>query len=124
MKNISLWSLRAGLSVTFVWIGYLVLQNPAGWANSIDPWVANLLPVSPENFMMMTGYFDMAVGVMLLIPPLTGIAALLGALHLAGVVSVIGSSGITARDLGLLGATIALTIETFPMETLRKLISK
>lgn len=124
MKNISLWALRAGLSVTFIWIGYLVLQNPAGWASSIDPWVANLLPVSPENFMMMTGYLDIAVGVALLIPPLTGIAALLGAFHLAGVVLTISSSGIIARDLGLLGATIALAIETFPMETLRKLIRK
>lgn len=124
MKNISLWALRAGLSITFIWIGYLVLQNPAGWANSIDPWAAGLLPVSPENFMTVIGYFDIVVGAMLMIPSLTGVAALLGAFHLAGVVSVIGSSGITARDLGLLGASIALAIETFPMAMLRKLFNK
>lgn len=114
MKNLAMWALRIGLSITFIWIGYLVLQNPGGWAKSIQPWAVQLMPVMPENMMVLTGYFDIAVGIMLLINPMVGIAALLGTVHLAGVVLTISSSGIIARDLGLLGAALALTIETFP----------
>ena len=114
MKNLALWSLRAGLAVTFIWIGYMITQNPAGWARSIQPWAVELLPAAPEVFMMMTGYLDMAIGAMILITPLTWLGALLGTIHLAGVVLTISSNGIIARDIGLLGATLALAIETFP----------
>ncbi len=114
MKHLAQWSLRIGLAVTFMWIGFMILQNPSGWAKSIQPWAADLLPIMPENLMVLTGYFDMAVGVMLLINPMVGVAALLGTVHLLGVVLTISSNGIIARDLGLLGATLALAIETFP----------
>lgn len=120
MRNFSLLALRAGLAVTFIWIGYLVLQNPAGWAMSIQPWAADLLPTSPASFMTATAYLDMAVGVMLLVNQLAWLGALLGTMHLIGVVSGISSAGIIARDIGLLGASLALTIETFPWSLVDK----
>ncbi len=116
MKKLSLYVLRGGLAVSFIWIGYMITQSPAGWAKSIQPWAVNLLPVSPEAFMAVTGYMDMAIGVMLLINPLAWLGALLGTVHLSGVVLSISSNGIIARDVGLLGAALALAIETFPRD--------
>ncbi len=124
MKKSSLYVLRGGLAVTFIWIGYLVLQNPAGWARTIQPWAADLLPVSPDAFMTAIGYFDVTVGVLLLINPLAWLGALFGAIHLAGVVVAISSNGILARDLGLLGASLALAIETFPRALVDKFFHK
>ncbi len=124
MKNIAMWTLRGGLAVTFIWIGYMVLQNPAGWGKSIQPWALQVLPDPVENFMVLTGFFDIAIGIMLLINPLVGIGSALGALHLAGVVLGISSSGIIARDLGLLGACLALAIETFPWSLVDKFFHK
>lgn len=114
MRNFAMWSLRGGLSITFIWIGLMVLQNPSGWAMAIQPWAAGLLPMSPENFMVSTGILDIAIGLMLLINPLVGVAALLAFLHLGGVLLATGNPGIVARDIGLFGAALALTIETFP----------
>ncbi len=114
MKKLSVVLLRVGLAITFLWIGWMILQNPAGWARSIKPSVAEMLPVDPTFLLQQTGYLDMAVGVMLLINPLAWIGALLGTLHLLGVVFSIGSAGIIARDIGLLFACTALLVEIFP----------
>ncbi len=106
--------LRVGLAVTFIWIGILILMNPEAWGSNIQPWAANLLPVPLIQIMTVTAILDIAVGVGFLINPLVWLAALLGALHVASVLLVSGVTDITVRDIAILAATVALTIERWP----------
>lgn len=123
MKKNAFNILRIGLAITFFWIGVLIWKNPAGWATFIQPWAAALIPGSIVFAMQQTAVLDMAVGVLLLITPLVWLGALLGVLHLAIVLITVGVNDITIRDVGLLSATIALCIETFPESLKEKLIS-
>jgi len=62
--------------------------------------------------MQATAVLDIAIGVCLALNIFVPLAALLGALHLVSVLIVTGITGITVRDLGLLGAASALFLET------------
>lgn len=115
--------LRIGLAVTFFWIGVLIWRSPAEWATFIQPWAAKLISGSLVFAMQQTAILDMAVGVLLLVSPLVWLGALLGALHLAIVLITVGVNGITIRDVGLVSATIALCIETFPQSIKNKILS-
>ncbi len=122
MKKSAFNILRIGLAITFFWIGILIWRNPAEWAMFIQPWAAKLIPGSVVFAMQQTAVLDMAVGVLLLISPLVWLGALLGAGHLATVLITAGVSDITIRDVGLLSATIALCIETFPQSLKDKIL--
>ncbi|MBI2507041.1 MAG: DoxX family membrane protein [Candidatus Niyogibacteria bacterium] len=111
MKTVSAHILRIGLGITFVWIGVLILQNPAAWSGFIKPWVVNFLFTTPEKTMIGAGIFDLAVGFFLLINFWTFTASLLAALHLAIVLLVSGINAITVRDIGLLAGALALAFD-------------
>lgn len=106
--------LRAGLGITFIWIGILVLRDPVSWGSYIRPWAANLLPIPIESFMSTTGIFDIATGALFFIPHTAFIAGILGTLHLTGVIAVSGINEGTVRDIGLLGATLYIAIKYYP----------
>lgn len=106
--------LRVGVAITFIWIGVLIFKNPESWGGMILPWAANLLPVPLKTAMISTAILDIAVGFFLLIDVFTWLAAGLGALHLIIVLATTGISSITVRDIGLLGAAIALMVQKWP----------
>ncbi len=114
MKTSSFHILRVGIAITFLWIGILILREPEVWAELIQPWVADLLPIPLEAAMIGNALFDILIGVLLLIDVLTWLAALLGAFHLAIVLTVAGITAVTVRDIGLLAATISLMIHSWP----------
>lgn len=107
--------LRVGIAVTFLWIGVLIFKNPEGWIGYMQPWAMNLLPLLATEALISTAILDILIGIFLLIDWYTWIAALLGTLHLVIVLTVSGISDITVRDIGLLAATIAITIESLPL---------
>lgn len=106
--------LRAGLALTFIWIGVLILRNPIAWAGYIQPWVLQYIPGSLEAAMIQTGYLDIAVGLMLLIRPTVWLGGLFGALHLIIVLITANVTDVTVRDIGLLFASVSLFIQTCP----------
>ncbi len=106
--------LRVGLAITFAWIGYLVINNPAGWATFIQPWALQYMPANVVGMMVLTGYLDIAAAIMMLIGPTVWIGALIGAVHLLIVLITCGISDITVRDVGLMFAFTALFVETMP----------
>jgi len=114
MNNYAFHVLRAGLAITFIWIGVLIFQDPAGWAAFIKPWAADILFVSPERAIMGTAVFDILVGVFLLVDFLTFWASLLASLHLISVLAVAGIDAITVRDIGLLAGALALAVFLWP----------
>ena len=109
--------LRVGLGITFLWIGALILQNPEAWGGFIQPWAKNLMPVSVVTAMRGTGILDLLIGMMLISNALVWVAALVGAIHLVMVLATTGLNPVTVRDIGLLGAAIALTMMTWPKKS-------
>lgn len=111
MKPSASLILRVGIGITFLWIGILIFRDPAGWASMIQPWAAAYIPGNIQTAMMQTAVLDMLIGVLLITGLWTGIAALIGALHLLVVLVTAGITDITARDIGLLAAAIALALQ-------------
>ena len=102
------------MAITFLWVGLLILRNPAAWGSYVDPWAADLLPIPIEQAMIGTAVFDIAIGIFLLTDFLVYLASLAGAIHIAIVLAVSGITDITVRDIGLLVAMLALMIDTLP----------
>jgi len=121
MKKISYHVLRIGLAITFLWIGVLIIQSPEAWGGYLQPWALKLIPGSLVNAMIATAILDILVGVCLLFNIFTCIAALLGAFHLVVVLSTTFITEISARDIGLLFATLALAIEELPQKISMKI---
>ena len=107
-KDVSYHILRIALGITFVWIGILIFQNPETWGGYIQPWAADLLPIPLREAMIGTAILDIAVGFLFLIDVLTWAAGIIGALHLIVVLTTAGISGVTVRDIGILGGAIAI----------------
>ena len=106
--------LRISMAITFLWIGVLILQAPEAWGGYLQPWAADLLPVSLKFAMIAAGIMDILVGVFLLINIWVWHAAVLGSLHLVIILTVSGINAITVRDIGLLGGALALAAHTWP----------
>jgi len=112
--------LRIGLGITFLWIGILIVKNPAAWTGYIQPWAAALLPVPIEQLMFGTGIFDILVGLALFTGIKTWIPSFLAAGHLVVVLITSGINEVTVRDIGLLAAAAALFLDTVPANLLRR----
>ena len=108
--------LRIGIGITFLWIGILIVQNPAAWGGYIQPWALKLIPVPVAQLMLGTGILDIILGVLLILNILTWLAGLVAAAHLAVVLVTSGINAITVRDIGLLAAAISITLTSWPRE--------
>lgn len=106
--------LRVGLSITFIWIGILIIKSPESWGGYLQPWAVKLLPISIEKALLSTAVLDIFIGFLFLIDWFTWIAAFLGSLHLVIVLTVSGITDITVRDIGLLSASLVVLIESLP----------
>ena len=114
MKNSSLKILKIGLAITFLWIGILIFKGPEAWGAYLQPWAADLLPVSLKTAMLGTAFLDIAIGILFLIDSLVWLAAILGVFHLTVVLIVSGVNAVTVRDIGLLSASLAVFFTYFP----------
>jgi len=117
MKEASFHILRVGLAITFLWIGILIFRNPESWVGFIQPWAMGpleVLPISIQDIVLGTAFFDVIIGFLLLVGYFTWLVALLASLHLMMVLLVSGINAITIRDIGLLSATLAIFINSFP----------
>lgn len=114
MKNSAYHIVRVSMAITFLWIGVLIFRDPESWGGLLQPWAADLLLVPIKQAMIGTAILDMAIGVLLLVDFMPWLAALLGSVHLVIVLATTGISVITVRDIGLLGAAIAIAVTTWP----------
>ncbi len=121
MKRTSFQILRVGLAIIFLWIGILIFKNPEAWGGYLQPWAAGLLPIPIAQAMIGTAILDIIIGAFLLFNFLPWLAALVGAIHLIIVLTVSSITDITVRDIGLLAATLALTIDSLPPQVLNKI---
>lgn len=105
---------RVGMGITFLWIGILILRDPAGWGGFLQPWALKLLIMPVEQIMMTTAVLDIILGLLFLVDTWTFLAAFIASAHLIVVLITTGINEVTVRDIGLLGATIALAIASWP----------
>ena len=106
--------LRVGMSITFIWIGILILKSPESWAGYMQPWAVKLLPVPATQALISTAILDIIIGILFLTDWMTWVAGLLGSLHLVSVLTVSGITDITVRDIGLLVSCVVIMIESLP----------
>lgn len=114
MNKLALTILRIALGITFLWIGILIVQDPQAWGDYIQSWAAKLLPLPIKEMMMGTGVLDIVIGFLLVTNILTWLAAGIGAIHLVIVLITSGMNAITVRDIGLLGASVAVSLINWP----------
>lgn len=100
------WCLRLGLAATFGWIGYDVFMHP-------DAWIGFLPAALPFNLdrtlaLQLSGGFDLALGALLLLGFFPRLTSLLASVHLAAIIFYHGIDAVVIRDVGLLGASLAL----------------
>ncbi len=98
--------LRIGIGLTFLWIAIDMWRNPNSWIG----YLPQQLPggITRETGLQLTMALDGALGVVFLLNKFPRLAALIAAIHLAGILIVHGIDAVTVRDMGLFGLSLAL----------------
>lgn len=122
MRKVSFHILRVGLAITFLWIGILILKQPEAWGGYLRPWALKLLPIPLSQAMIWTAVLDIIIGIFLLINVFVGLASFAGAIHLIIILIVSGITDITVRDIAILSAIIAITIDSLPKVFIDKIM--
>lgn len=111
-----MWILRAGLGLTFLYSGWDLIANPYNWYGFVPEWFAAMVTpiMSLEMFLSMQGIGELALAAAMIawfLPRrVVRVAAALAVAHLFVIILAVGIDPVTFRDIGLLGAALALLI--------------
>lgn len=97
-----------GLGATFLWIGLDILIHPESWIGFVPPELPAGL--TRDTALQLNGALDTMLGIFLLLRWWQKTTALLAALHLIGILVTNGIDAVIIRDIGLLGAALALLL--------------
>jgi uncharacterized membrane protein YphA (DoxX/SURF4 family) len=100
--------LRIGIALVFLWFGTQQLLHAPDWTGFIPEFVVNMLPVSPETFVLGNGLFEVIFGIALILGIFVRPVAFILAIHMFGIAFSLGWSAIGIRDFGLAIATTAI----------------
>lgn len=103
------WShlcLSIGLGVVFLWIGIDILRHPDSWIGYIPTNLPIHIPTT--SLLQANGGFDIALGLLLILRMWPKLVAFLAAGHLIVIIATQGVDAVLIRDVGLLGACLAL----------------
>lgn len=114
---------RIGMSLVFLWFGFSQLTAPQDWTRLLPDWTA-MLPVTSEQLVLFNGGFEIVFGILLLIGLWIRPVALLLALHMFHVTSVVGYGGVGVRDFGLSMATTSVFLHGPDRFTLDALLAR
>lgn len=110
------WSLRIGLALMYFYSGYDLLTHPTAWTWALPLWlkqiISSVLPV--VTYLRIQGVVEIVLAILLLawFLPARHLrwVALLSAAEMAGILAISGNFATTFRDIGLLGASLALLL--------------
>ena len=119
MKNsqkISEWFLRLGLAGTYLYSGYDLFMHPSAWHWAIRPlpeFIQGIInSFGIDQYLRIQGASELFFALLFLLwflpRPIVRIVTLLAALEMASILLFVGIGGDTFRDIGLLGAALAL----------------
>lgn len=98
--------IRWGLGITFLWIGVDILRNTTAWIGFVPEQVP--FGLSRETAIKLGGIADIGLGALLMTGHWPKLVAGLVSLHLVGIIVTNGLDAVIIRDVGLLGAALAL----------------
>ena len=98
---------RVGISLVFLWFGLVNIFNPNMLVGYIPPWFPSQI-IAPLIFTVITGVFEVVIGLALLAGLYTRVAAFLAFLHILSIGISLGYNDIAVRDIGL--AIVAFAI--------------
>lgn len=120
LKKINpMWPLRLGLGLMYLYSGYDIFYHPQSWIWAVPQWFRDIVElVMPLTaYLRVQGAVEFLIGLLLLawFSGIWGvrIAALFAALEMTGILLLTGIDPITFRDIGLLGASLALLVISF-----------
>lgn len=104
--------LRLGLAFVFLWFGIDKFIHPDYWISAWLPqWFQNVLAglnIGNLNFIYANGIFEVVIGLGFLFNIFVKMFALFTALFLLAVIFSFGLNEVIVRDMGLIGAALAL----------------
>jgi uncharacterized membrane protein YphA (DoxX/SURF4 family) len=101
--------LRLVFAFVFFYFGFAQLGNASMWISYLPDWVGNL-PISTTKFVLLNGWFEIVSAVLLVLGAYVRPVALLLSIHLFAIAMSIGIDPTGVRDLGLAGATFAISL--------------
>lgn len=101
--------LRIVFAFVFFYFGFVQLGNANMWTSYLPDWVGNL-PISEYKFVLLNGWFEIIGAILLVLGAYVRPVALLLAIHLFGISASIGIDPTGVRDIGLAGATLAISL--------------
>lgn len=104
--------LRLGLAFVFLWFGIDKFIHPDYWINAWLPlWFQGILAsfgIGNLNFIYANGIFEIVIGLGLVFNIFVKFFAALIAIFLLNIVFSFGLNEVIVRDIGLIGAALAL----------------
>lgn len=100
--------LRVSLGLVFLWIGIDIFRNQTDWIGFLP--LTNPLGLARADALRGISIFDIVVGLLLITGHFPRLTSLLAAVHIASVLVVNRLDAVLIRDVGLLGATLALLV--------------
>lgn len=117
------WPLRLGLGLMYLYSGFDLFYHPEYWEGFLPAWMERgLLQItSVDAYLRMQGLGEFIIGLLFLVwfSGKWGVraASILAALEMALILLLVGVDRITFRDIGLLGAALAILIIYFRADT-------
>ncbi len=122
MRKTSILALRTGLALTFIVVGVYIWLHPTIWYSMLLPWAKGItVGGTARPVLQAVAIFDIFIGILFLLDLWTWIVALIASVMLVLSLAATGVSDATVRDIGLLGASLALLFATMPEKTARKM---
>lgn len=97
---------RYGIGIVFLLFGIIQFTNVSSWSPLIPDFLTYFM--SKNTILIFISIFNFCIGTLLILGTYVRIASFLGALHLIGVIFVLGFNPIAVRDFGLLLVTISI----------------
>jgi len=95
--------LRVGLGIVFILIAADQFMNPVSWSSYFPAFMGS-------NAVYFNATFDIILGLWLVIGLFSRVSGTLAALHLLGVIVVLGYNSVTVRDFGLFCAALSVAL--------------
>lgn len=112
MKTTPRLVLVLGLAFVFIAFGIDKFLFPDNWLGYVPGWI----PIAAKPFLYLTGAFDVLLGVLLLLPRASRVAAIACAAFIGVIVFTLGWNEIVIRDIGLLAMAVALALMPAPIQ--------
>jgi len=116
------WPLRLGLGLMYLYSSYDIFYHIQNWKGYIPSWFFHLVtPIMPLDLylkLQAVGEFMIALLFLAWFSGTRGvrIAALFSSIEMVAILLMVGIDNIVFRDIGLLGASVALLIISFQKE--------